>query len=603
MSKETASMREIQHNRQLILQALNKNTTNFSNYSKISESLKEGNLKLTINPMTDEFLFQDSKNHTVCINPTKRTLNEKPIDELLLKADVGNKADKEYVIEKVQEEHDRADATYATKADVDNKADKEYVIEKVQEEHDRADATYATKEHTHPELADKTYVDNKMSSEVTRADKEYSKKTHTHTIANITNLQETLNRKSDVGHTHTIANITNLQETLNRKSDVGHTHTIANITNLQETLNRKSAVGHTHTIANIANLQETLETKADKTYVNEIYQSLVGTTKNIETIVGDFSIYEENKYFRWEFVQSLRNGIRCKLIPKNNNEMYVSYIKNDGTQVKVPLDNNCYLNFYGDEQKKYLRVYEMTDMTLSNVAPAPYYYDYGVDARVDPKKQTLYLDYYRYKRYNAIEKTRIVYYYTDDRNKYYSQDFTYPENIRLYFKKYSDTNQKKPEIVALYFKFKRDNPIISHMFDLMNPVGSIYTSMEARGPQAMFGVGAWEQIVDRFLYCANSSKETGGSKTISGENLPAHSHYVSLTTSREGWHKHRYWDWTGMTKGKGYDVKDDVKFAINCYWDDTWGEGDHTHRVSGYTQTTGQSKDYMPPYMTVYAWY
>ncbi|EAX66907.1 hypothetical protein TVAG_531140, partial [Trichomonas vaginalis G3] len=172
MSKETASMREIQHNRQLIMQALNKNTTNFSNYSKISESLKEGNLKLTINPMTDEFLFQDSKNHTVCINPTKRTLNEKPIDELLLKADI------------------------------DNKADKEYVIEKVQEEHDRADATYATKEHTHPELADKTYVDNKMSSEVTRADKEYSKKTHTHTIANITNLQETLNRKSDVGHTH-----------------------------------------------------------------------------------------------------------------------------------------------------------------------------------------------------------------------------------------------------------------------------------------------------------------------------------------------------------------------------------------------------------------
>ncbi|EAX86018.1 hypothetical protein TVAG_047420, partial [Trichomonas vaginalis G3] len=303
MSNETASMREIQHNRQLIIQALNKNTTNFSNYSKISESLKEGNLKLTINPMTDEFLFQDNKNHTVCINPTKRTLNEKPIDELLLKADV------------------------------DNKADKEYVDDAIAKEEERANKAYATKEHTHPELADKTYVDNKMSSEVTRADKEYSKKTHIHSISDITNLQETLNRKSDVGHTHTIANIANLQETLNRKSDVGHTHTIANITNLQETL----------------------ETKADKTYVNEIYQSLVGTTKNIETMVGDFSVNEENKYFRWEFVHSLKNGIRYKLIPKNNNEMYVSYKKNDGTQVKVPLDNNCYLNLYGDEQKKYLR--------------------------------------------------------------------------------------------------------------------------------------------------------------------------------------------------------------------------------------------------------
>ncbi|EAX74030.1 hypothetical protein TVAG_292330, partial [Trichomonas vaginalis G3] len=184
MSKETASMREIQHNRQLILQALNKNTTNFSNYSKISESLKEGNLKLTINPMTDEFLFQDNKNHTVCINPTKRTLNEKPIDELLLKADIDNKADKEYV-----------DAT------------RDYILA-------WTDRTYPQKHHTHniydvdelpamlDDKADKTYVDNKMSSEVTRADKEYSKKTHTHTIANITNLQETLNRKSDVGHTH-----------------------------------------------------------------------------------------------------------------------------------------------------------------------------------------------------------------------------------------------------------------------------------------------------------------------------------------------------------------------------------------------------------------
>ncbi|EAX71395.1 hypothetical protein TVAG_333330, partial [Trichomonas vaginalis G3] len=251
MSNETASMREIQHNRQLILQALNKNTTNFSNYSKISESLKEGNLKLTLNPMTDEFLFQDNKNHTVCINPTKGTLNEKPINELLLKADV------------------------------DNKADKEYVDDAIEKEEERANKAYATKEHTHPELADKTYVDNKMSSEVTRAENEYSKKTHTHTIANITNLQETLNRKSDVGHTHTIANITNLQETLNRKSDVGHTHTIANITNLQETLNRKSAVGHTHTSSEITDLNVSLEKKADKNHTHTSF-----TTVGIESIEG-----------------------------------------------------------------------------------------------------------------------------------------------------------------------------------------------------------------------------------------------------------------------------------------------------------------------------
>ncbi|EAX79523.1 tail fiber protein, putative, partial [Trichomonas vaginalis G3] len=135
------------------------------------------------------------------------------------------------------------------------------------------------------------------------------------------------------------------------------------------------------------------------------------------------------------------------------------------------------------------------------------------------------------------------------------------------------------------------------------PIGSIYTSMNSTRPEVVLGFGTWTQIVDRFLYCANSSKETGGSKTISGANLPAHSHYIDLTTSEAGWHKHRFWDWSAMKKGKGYDVKDDVQFAINCFWGNTQGGGNHTHFVSGYTQTTGQSKDYMPPYMTVYAWY
>ncbi|EAY02517.1 hypothetical protein TVAG_020700 [Trichomonas vaginalis G3] len=484
MSKETASMREIQHNRQLILQALNKNTTNFSNYSKISESLKEGNLKLTINPMTDEFLFQDSKNHTVCVNPTKRTLNEKPIDELLLKADI------------------------------DNKADKEYVIEKVQEEHDRADATYATKEHTHPELADKTYVDNKMSSEVTRAENEYSKKTHTHTIANITNLQETLNRKSDVGHTHTIANITNLQETLNRKSDVGHTHTIANITNLQETLNRKSDVGHTHTIANITNLQETLNRK-----------SAVGHTHTSSEIT-DLNVSLEKK------------------ADKNHTHDFFATVGIENIEGTVEETGGDVLNW------------------------KPPNFPQGLTSEDD-------ITTMKYIR------CRNVYVMKDENNvKFTAQD--------LY-----DNKADKTELQTLK----------TEILQTLYPIGSIYTSMNSTRPEVVLGLGTWTQIVDRFLYCANSSKETGGSKTISGENLPAHSHYVDLSTSQAGWHKHRFWDWSAMKKGKGYDVKDNVQFAINCFWGSTQGEGNHTHRVSGYTQTTGQSKDYMPPYMTVYAWY
>ncbi|KAI5492137.1 phage tail repeat-like family [Trichomonas vaginalis G3] len=414
MSKETASMREIQHNRQLIIQALNKNTTNFSNYSKISESLKEGNLKLTLNPLTDEFLFQDKKNNTVCVNPTKGTLNEKPIKELLLKADVDNKADKEYVIEKVQEEHDRADATYATKADVDNKADKEY-------------------------------VDNKMSSEVTRAENEYSKKTHTHTIANITNLQETLNRKSDVGHTHSISEITDLNVSL--------------------------------------------EKKADKETVDMLAQTVSSHTRGL-----------------------MEDGQQLKELEKGVTELRNT--KADSTWIKG----------YVDATKE--RIFAWTEGTY-------------------PQK---------YHRHSISDVNEL------EEKLYKKADKTELQTL-------------KTEILQTVY-----------------PIGSIYTSMNSTRPEVVLGFGTWTQIVDRFLYCANSSKETGGSKTISGANLPAHSHYINLSTSEAGLHRHKYWGWSTMTKGKGYDVKEDVQFAINGSWDDTWREGDHTHRVSGYTQTTDKVK-------------
>ncbi|KAI5549454.1 hypothetical protein TVAGG3_0183360, partial [Trichomonas vaginalis G3] len=225
--------------------------------------------------------------------------------------------------------------------DIMKKADKEYVDEKdneiyekikerVEWYHEWTLKTFKFKADTGwvsgclDLKADKTYVDSELNK---KADKTY--------------VNDELNKKADKEY---------VDSELNKKADKEY-------------------------------VDSELNKKADKTYVDEIHQSLIGTTKNIETIVGDVSVYEENKYFRWEFVHSLKNGIRYKLIPKNNNEMYVGYIKNNGTQVKVPLDNNRYLNLYGDEQKKYLRVYEMAGMTLADPAPAPYYYDYGDDDR------------------------------------------------------------------------------------------------------------------------------------------------------------------------------------------------------------------------------
>ncbi|EAX79232.1 hypothetical protein TVAG_512390 [Trichomonas vaginalis G3] len=396
MSNETASMREIQHNRQLIIQALNKNTTNFSNYSKISESLKEGNLKLTINPMTDEFLFQDSKNHTVCINPTKGTLNEKPISELLLKADIDNKADKEYV----------DDELARVASALVKKADKEYVDEKGNEIKERVEW--------------------------------YNERT---------------------------------TKILKTKANTGW-------------------------------VSGCLDLKADKETVDMLAQTVSSHTRGL-----------------------MEDGQQLKELEKGVTELRNT--KADSTWIKG----------YVDATKE--RIFAWTEGTY-------------------PQK---------YHRHSISDVNEL--------------------EERLYKK------ADKTELQTLK----------TEILQTVYPIGSIYTSMNSTRPEVVLGFGTWTQIVERFLYCANSSKVTGGSKTISGENLPAHSHYINLTTAEAGWHKHRYWDWTGMTKGKGYDVKDDVKFAIDCYWSDTQGGGSHTHRITGYSETTGQSKDYMPPYMTVYAWY
>ena len=55
-------------------------------------------------------------------------------------------------------------------------------------------------------------------------------------------------------------------------------------------------------------------------------------------------------------------------------------------------------------------------------------------------------------------------------------------------------------------------PSTSELLHLIYLVGSIYTSMNSTSPADIFG-GTWEQITNRFLYCADSSGSTGGSST------------------------------------------------------------------------------------------
>ena len=130
-----------------------------------------------------------------------------------------------------------------------------------------------------------------------------------------------------------------------------------------------------------------------------------------------------------------------------------------------------------------------------------------------------------------------------------------------------------------------------YILNMVYPIGSIYTSMNNTSPATLFG-GVWEQIVDRFMYCTSStSLQTGGSKKISVNQLPAHEH---------GFRDYTFtWHW-----GKTHDEPYHVYANARC----TPGASDNNHihtqpEEHNRTKTVGNGDDYMPPYITVYAWY
>ena len=119
------------------------------------------------------------------------------------------------------------------------------------------------------------------------------------------------------------------------------------------------------------------------------------------------------------------------------------------------------------------------------------------------------------------------------------------------------------------------------VLNLLYPVGSIYTSMLDVSPSNLFG-GFWTQITDRFLYCSTgASKQEGGSKKISVDQLPAHNHALTCTSN------------PGTAPGSGI-----VRKTFS-------GEGQDMALFStgAYTGGCGAGEDYLPPYITVYAWY
>lgn len=121
------------------------------------------------------------------------------------------------------------------------------------------------------------------------------------------------------------------------------------------------------------------------------------------------------------------------------------------------------------------------------------------------------------------------------------------------------------------------------LLDMVYPVGSIYMSVNAAEPSALFG-GTWERLKERFLLGAGDSYAagmTGGEveHTLAVNELPSHEHGPVYTG--------------GTAYASGTVAERDLA------WYTASGEG----LSYGYTYAGGgQAHNNMPPYLAVYMW-
>lgn len=118
--------------------------------------------------------------------------------------------------------------------------------------------------------------------------------------------------------------------------------------------------------------------------------------------------------------------------------------------------------------------------------------------------------------------------------------------------------------------------------DLIYPVGSIYMSVNATDPSALFG-GTWEQIKDRFLLSAGDSHaagSTGGEEThtLTAAELPDHTHSFK---------------YTGQSATTGVNAIRLNQAASNQHNAYSGGQS---------SNCKGQEHNNMPPYLAVYIW-
>lgn len=202
------------------------------------------------------------------------------------------------------------------------------------------------------------------------------------------------------------------------------------------------------------------------------------------------------------------------------------------------------------------------------------------------------------------------------------------DDIPLYYIKITDLNI---DAVEQAFKVM---PSLTSVADVIYPIGSVYMSMSDTSPAVLFG-GKWKQLKDTFLYAAETTGKTGGSKEIkiTDNNLPEHTHEIEPHQHMIPAHSHnaeikQAGGHTHTTKRKKLAATGTARYvpyvSTSSIADSSVDEiktssaGAHTHQITIYdsgakpteeggtkqTRPTGKGApiSYMPPYTTVHMW-
>lgn len=429
-------------------------------------------------------------------------------------------------------------------------------------------------------------------------------------------LQGDLDQKADKVHTHSISDVNNLQTSLDNKADKNHTHTRfdnnvtinGNIifpdsgTNTREIKfkvgsddNARIAVGATSKdkgwleIATSDGGNEPIYVRQYnnpwKEFVTVAHEAVLLDANGNTTFPGTVTTPNINAPNKADKVHThTLNDITG--VVKNINTQY-EYKVSDLTLLSNPVNWGQADTISGDYQP----TWETIDKHTINIT---FYQNSQVKPNlrivVDNAEETVvhnikydlnnnswhcvidYRGYLWYENTATIDLSPITFtgnYNTNICRFSFEQDTRYYSTGYFYVYKNRTDNITRPDTSQL--------ATMQALIDLIYPVGSLYTSFNNINPGYFLG-GTWEQIVDRFLYCANNSKQTGGSKKITVENLPPHSH--SMTTANDA---------IGDPDG----AADTAANRYN-YW----------RGVKSFdTGKTGSGTDYMPPYLSIFAWY